>query len=647
MSKVKHTQPEPTSNPLYLREKWQLLAIFLLGFAIYANTLTHDYTQDDAIVIYDNMFTTEGISGIPGILTNDTFYGFFKEEGKKNLVTGGRYRPITQIMFAVEWQLFGKAPWVGHLINILLYCLLGVVLYKLLLLMFSEGHKISDNLRWFVFIICVIYIAHPVHTEAVANIKGRDEILTMLGAIVAMYASFKYYYSKNIKWQIFAAASFFVALMSKENAITFLAVVPLAYMLFKKETLGKILKLLAPFALSSLLFLVIRFAILGADFGSQSMELMNNPFLKIDGNQWVAFSGGEKWATIITTLGMYIGLLAFPYSLCHDYYPRAIEVMQIGDLPAILSMLLYLVMAGLAFFLYKKDKYISFGIMFFIITLSIVSNIVFPIGTLMSERFLFMPSLGFAIIVGRLLSHYVNKKLALGLVGIIILAYSIRTITRNMVWKNDFTLFTTDVKNQPNSAKLLNAAGGALSTEGGKLKDSPEKTKMLKQSIIYLQRAIEIHPTYQNAHLLLANANYYLGNYDPAVATLDKVLKLYPNYEAALTNLPIILRDAGRHYGEKENNLKKSEQALKRSYDLSPGDLETNRLLGIISGMQNQHERAIFYFEKVAKMAPNSAANYVNLGTAYQNAGDKEKALEYYNKAVEIDPKALNQFSPK
>ena len=84
---------------------WLIMAF---SFLIYAGTLFHDYTQDDAIVIYDNMFTKQGVSGIPGILKYDTFYGFFKKEGKANLVAGGRYRPLTLVMYALEVQLFSK-----------------------------------------------------------------------------------------------------------------------------------------------------------------------------------------------------------------------------------------------------------------------------------------------------------------------------------------------------------------------------------------------------------------------------------------------------------------------------------------------------------------------------------------------------------
>ncbi|MEL7021688.1 MAG: tetratricopeptide repeat protein, partial [Bacteroidota bacterium] len=139
-SKKKHlpkkkavTQPVSDMPSWWTAKRLHLMGIFLLAVLLYANTLTHDYTQDDAIVIYENEFTTQGLAGIPDILKYDTFRGFFKEEGKDQLVAGGRYRPLTLVMFAAEVELFGQSPLVGHLINILLYGLVGVLLYLVLL----------------------------------------------------------------------------------------------------------------------------------------------------------------------------------------------------------------------------------------------------------------------------------------------------------------------------------------------------------------------------------------------------------------------------------------------------------------------------------------------------------------------------------
>ena len=287
------------------------------------------------------MFTQDGVSGIPGILSKDTFFGFFKESGKAKLVSGGRYRPFTLVMFAVEWQIFGKNPFIGHLVNILLYAFLCIMIYKTLAILFlGYKHKLDNRALIFVFIATLFYTCHPIHTEAVANIKGRDEIMTFLGSIIALWSIFKYHYSKNVKWMILSSISFFIALMSKENAITFLAVVPLAILLFipkKENNLSNAIKYTAPFFLSTILFLVIRFTILGMDFGGTPNELMNNPFLKIEGNQYVAFSAMEKFATIIYTLGKYVVLMIFPHPLSHDYYPRSIDIMQFSDWQVILS----------------------------------------------------------------------------------------------------------------------------------------------------------------------------------------------------------------------------------------------------------------------------------------------------------------------
>lgn len=629
--------------------KFHTLIIGLIAFLLYANTLGHDYTQDDAIVIYDNMYTQDGISGIPGILTKDTFFGFFKEAGKEKLVSGGRYRPFTLIMFAVEWQIFGKNPFIGHLVNILLYAFLCIMIYKTLTILFlGYKSKIDAKALTFVFLATLLYTCHPIHTEAVANIKGRDEIMTFLGSIIALYSIFKYHYSKQIKWMILSFVSFFVALMSKENAITFLAIVPLAILLFipkKENNVSHAIKYTVPFVLSTILFLIIRFSILGMDLGGTPNELMNNPFLKIEGNQYVAFSLMEKLATIIYTLGKYVVLLIFPHPLSHDYYPRTIDIMQFSDWQVIVSTLLYLGLGVSFFIFYKKDKYLSFAILFYLATLSIVSNIVFPIGTNMSERFIFMPSLGYTIIIARLLTKYIsNNKLIWTISGILLLGYSIKTISRNNVWKNDFTLFTTDVQHNDKSAKLLNAAGGALSTEAAAMTDGPKKTEYLNKAIGYLEKAVKIHPSYRNAYLLLGNSYYYLKDYEKSILYYDQALKYDPDFTDAAQNLAIVLREGGRYMGQKEKNYALTEKWLTRAVGLNPQDYESTRLLGITYGVQGQHQKAITYFQKAIDLRPDIPDNYTAMGTAYQQMGNMEKAKEYYNKAVELDPKALNRL---
>jgi len=626
--------------------QWHGWVVLIFGVVLYLNTITHQFTQDDAIVIYDNMYTTKGVSGLKGLFTKDTFFGFFKEEGKAKLVSGGRYRPFTPAMFALEYQLVGKSPWLGHLINIMLYGFLCLMVYKLLLSLICYKDD-SESKRYLVLAAALIYAAHPLHTEAVANIKGRDEIMSMLGSIMALFAMIKYVDLKQTKYIILACFSFFIAYLSKENTITFLAVIPLSLYYFRDMSAKDAIMKSAVLLLPTILFLMIRAAVLGNEFGGTPMELMNNPYLKLVNGSYIPFDLGEKVATIIYTLGKYVQLLVLPHPLTHDYYPRFIDIMHFDDIGVLISLVLYAIIAFLALKGLRTRHIIGFACAYFLITLSIVSNVVFPIGTNMSERFMFMPSLGFALLVGYFMQRYVFEKLGKQMfyisLGIIISLYSIKTITRNFVWESDFKLFTTDVKTSTNSAKVLNAAGGALTTEAAKEKNETKKREMLSQAIEYLNQSLLVHPTYKNAYLIMGNAHYYLKDYEKAAAAYERALYIDPDFKDAQTNLAISLRDAGRQAGEVENNLEKSKSLLNRSYQLSPNDSETLRLLGVVNGINGNHLEAVKYFTKVVEAEPKNATGFLNLSNAYKNAGDPTNADKYMKNALSIDPEVLKK----
>ena len=691
----KNTPRKSSSKPEAMLEKGMLPAFFtntrlhcilimVLSFVLYGNTLRHDYTQDDAIVIYDNMFTTKGVKGIPGILKYDTFYGFFKEEGKASLVTGGRYRPFTLMMYALEVQLFapkkkdanGKVvkdkdgdtvydpyvkegeqnavKFIGHFVNVLLYGLTGIVLYLLLLQLI--GPRKNTVFAYFIALVATgLFIAHPIHTEVVANIKGRDEIVALLGSLAAAYFIIKAYHKESL-FSIPAAICFFIALMSKENAITFLGAVPLMMYIFTKAKPGDILMHTLTLVVPTLIFLGIRYVVLpNAGLGELSMELMNNPYLKVEGNKWVHFTSGEKLATIFHTLGRYIQLLIFPHPLTHDYYPRHIAMMSWSDWQPILSLGTHL---GLFVYgiigLIKKDK-LSFGILFYFGTLLIVSNIFFPVGTNMSERFLFMPSVGFCFIIALLMYRFykmMNKNKGfvfknmmpmLLLAGFITLTFGLKTILRNPVWKNNFTLFTTDVNVSQNSAKLQNAVGGELIRVYSKVSDEQLKTQKLTEATQHLQTALKFHPTYKNSYLQLGNCYNYLKQYEKSIENYNKVLSIDPNDNNALKNLGITYRDAGRYYGEEKGDLNTAISYLEKAYKVQPNEYETLRLLGVAYGVSGNNYKAIDFFSKALAVNPDNADAMWNLANSYFYAGNQAKANELRQKAMQLDPEVGNR----
>jgi protein O-mannosyl-transferase len=641
-----NTTPEPqamANHSLPTSMKWAKWAIFLFGFLLYANTLGHEYTQDDAIVIYDNMYTTKGFAGIPGLLKKDTFFGFFKEEGKANLVSGGRYRPFTPIMFAIGYQFFGKNPFFGHLMNAAMYGLLGVFIFMLLQKIFHFRSDFKEHFIWVILAAVGLYMSHPIHTEAVANIKGRDEIMSMMGAVLATYFTIKALEVDSKKYGLFAFLSFFVALLSKENAITFLAVIPLILMFFYNKNVLESIGKMMPVIGAAALFLIMRTAVLGLDAGNSELELMNNPYVKLINGKYMPFSFAEKFSTITYTLGKYIALLFFPHPLTHDYYPRHIPIMSFVDVKTIASLLLYIVMIVAAFYYYNKDRVISFCILFFLITISIVSNIVFPIGTNMSERFLFMPSLGFCILIPYLIYKFLPKGKTVAIIcSVFMLLFSAKTISRNFVWHDDFTLFTTDVNVSTRSAKVLNAAGGSYGTASEKEKDPVKKQAMLSKSVHYLQEALKVHPLYKNAYLLLGNSYFYKGKLDSAILVYEQALKIDPGIKDVINNASVAYRDLGRQAGEKENNLVKSEQMLLRAYQLNNKDQETLRLLGVLYGISGNHAKAVSYFTEALNLDPKNANANLNLSNAYRYLNDIANSEKYRAIAIKLDPKIAN-----
>jgi hypothetical protein len=630
--------------PWYQQVRIQLLVVFLVAAGVYVNTLGHDYALDDAIVITDNVIVQQGISGWGELFTYDTFYGFFQDEDKAQLVAGGRYRPLTPAMFALEQQLFGSAA-AHHLFNVLWYAILcGVILGFAGAI--SRARK--DLPWWFALAVAMLFAVHPLHTEVVANIKGRDEIIALLGAVGGSWMIWRAATKQQWLGAVAGAGLFFLGCLAKENAITFLAVIPVMLLFLRgKDTPWRDLKFALPLLGAAGLFLVIRGNVIGFSLGEPVMELLNNPFLELRNGVWEPLSTGDRLATVMHTLWEYLRLLFAPYGLVHDYYPRAIPVMSWGSITPWLGLLLHLAMGLLVVLKFRRYPLASFGILIYLASLSIVSNVFFSVGTNMSERFLFMPSLGWALALTVLMAGLARRfggGIAWGF-PVVALIFSLLTLNRNPVWKDNFTLFTTDVRKQPNSAKLLNAAGGVRLDRYQSL---PETSRANQQQLLLdarrdLTRAVEIHPTYRNAFLLRGNAELLLKNYDAAIADYDYVLDLDGGYQPARDNMLRALTAAGRAAGEERGDLNAAFTYLKRAEQLAPNDYETLRLLGVASGVSGQLAGAVDYFRRASEIQPDNADALWNYGTALYQNGQQELAEEFFTRAEALNPNIRNE----
>ncbi|OFX44270.1 MAG: hypothetical protein A2W95_04375 [Bacteroidetes bacterium GWA2_40_14] len=607
---------------------WKVLILVFAGSLIlYGNTLWNDYALDDAIVITQNGFTKQGVDGISKILTTDSFTGFFGTQ--KNLVSGGRYRPLSVVSFAMEYQLYGAKPAMSHLWNILFYALTVFLCYWVVShLLKNQSPQLAKSIAT---ISAFLFLLHPLHTEVVANIKGRDELFSVLFSLVAFAGAIRFANTQNWKWLPLSAISLFLALLSKENALAFVFIIPFALFFFsissKKQHLPLLLSLLIP----ALVFVIIRQKVLGGFATAVGTELMNNPFLEA--------STGQKYATILYTWFIYLKLLFFPHPLTFDYYPYHIPLVEFDHPGVWLLILILLIFFILVLKGFKSRSLISFSIIGFAAAFVMVSNLFFPVGTFMNERFLFMPSLFWSLaMAGILITTPTTKKAFNPLkVGMLLFAiyilgfFSTKTITRNKAWKDDLTLFTTDVATSVNSAKSNCSAGGKLWEYGKTLTDNSEQQKAFQLSEQYLAKAVAIHPTYADAWLLLGNVKFdYQKQVETSVQCFLKVMQWQPANENAWKNLDIVLQNTT----DRPMQLSYYEKA----YALNPNNYTLNYRLGVLYGRYFSNlNKSIGYLEKATQLDPSKVEALKDLGTAYGMSGNIPKAYETFKHALALD----------
>lgn len=618
----------------WLGKSWVKWIPALVACLLYANTLTHDYTLDDAIVITENSFTKQGLNGLKGLFTYDTFNGFFNDPSKASLVSGGRYRPFTPAMFAIEYALWGPNPFFGHLINILLYACLGLVLFLLAQRIFTPLLSITGA-KLAALVAALFFVVHPLHTEAVANIKGRDEIMAFLGSALALWLLVKP--ALRIMQLFGASLVFFIALLSKENAFLLVLLGPALFSIVFKWPWSKVIQRSWMLWIPGIIFILIRQSVLGFTSFESPLELMNNPFLKFENGSLVPMGFHEKLGTILRALSYYLKLMIIPYPLTHDYYPRFFPVTGLFHPLALLAGALFSFWWVVVFVKLRSWPIFAWGSLWFLLGLGLVSNLFFPVGTHLSERFLFIPSFGLCLMAGMAADKAVHSawlKAALGLTSAVLLSFTVLTITRNPAWKDNFTLFRTDIKHSPESAKLNNALGGELSVQAVTLYDSLQRIHYLQEAIPYLQKALEIYPLYSNAYLLLGNCYFHLKDFPLSIRYYNSCLQVNPGSVDAKNNLHLAYREGGKFFGETKGDLTQARQYLEQAFALNPADYETNRLCGVVYGVIGDHQKALTFFETAYKMDPNNKGAQENYGRALINAGRAEEGTSYLNKAA-------------
>lgn len=569
--------------------RWGAVIIGVIAFLLYSNSLKNGFVLDDSMLITKNSFTTQGVKGMGGIFSSDTFQGFYGTSTSEIKITGGRYRPLSLAIFAFIYQIFGANPFVFHFWNVLIYAICCAFLFRVLWEVFLPTLG-TEKVAVFAGLTALLFAVHPVHTEVVNNIKSNDEILCLLLSLASLFLAIRYWDTRRNLLAWMSGIALFLACLAKENAAVFLAIIPLSLYFRQKDSKKQnpsSMLLALSLGIAFVLYFILRYSILGWSLGDVRLDLINNPFIKLEGDTYVHCSTVEKLAMISWSLGKYLVLLVFPVALTTDYYPRFVEVMTFSNPAAAVSLLIYLALGlWVVYKIIKGDKKLYvYGIAFFLIALSIVSNIIFPIGTNLAERFIFTPSAGFLMAFSALVlpflydqRKWVSQSLV-ACIGIVVILFMGRTFTRNSDFKSNRILFEKDVVVSEHSAKIQNGLGALIAEEALNTVNPVDKESLSKQALDHLNKAIAIHPGYLEAYYMRGNVFFMLGQYEQAIEDYRNCLALNANFKDAYGNYALSLREGARTILASNGDINKAIGYLEESLKLYPDEKETADLL--------------------------------------------------------------------
>lgn len=602
----------------FVQNRKTIIALLsVLCFVLYFNTLSYDYCGDDTILIKENKLVNSGLSHATLLLTKGTFYGY-------NNQNYGAYRPLAMLSFATEAQLFGLNPFVGHLINILLYSACCILLYYLLLQFFPDKNLIA-------LLITLLFLSHPLHSEVVANIKSRDELFAFLLSFLIPAFLFLRYGRANKIIFISALLSFYFGLFAKESAVTLLVPVTLSLWFFSSKKPKEILLLyFTPMLLLAGIYLIIRNIFLDSPTDEQ---------LSVTNTLYHAQSFSEKTGTFLFIQLKNLEKIFFPLNLSWDYSYKQIPVTNLFSVPALFSLLIISGVLTYAVLKLKSKNPFAYFILFYGASILLFTHLLVMLAPTMADRFLFIPSLAICASVVLLPESLIKKTKKnrtiyfTAPIIIVTVLFSVRTIARNSVWKNNETMFRSGIKDSPNSYYVYQTLGQYLSATADSSKDDATKKQLYAEAV--LEKGNNICPEVQDNWYLQGRCAYLSGDFTKAeYAYLQSIIRFDKPKKESVYNLAVLYKE--------QKNFDKAIEWLNRVNTIEEDFMNSYSLIGEIYLYKNDFKNAETALTKSLEKDPRNETVLNNLGVCYFSIKSYEKARELFSRSVSYYPCSFN-----
>lgn len=422
------------------------IALALLAAAVYANSLANGFAWDDVLIVQDNE-AIRNLAGVPDLFTRP-----YWPSGDP---ARGLYRPVTLTSFAIDWALGGGRPLAFHVLNVLLHA--GVTVLVLLLLRRVGAPLPAASAG------AAVFAVHPVHTEAVANVVGRAELLVALFTLLGALAYLRYAWGP-LRRTALVACVYALALGAKENALVFPALLFLLELLRpnREAPLGVRLRrewpVYAALGLVAALYLAVRYAVLGVLTSRDVAAYL------------VGLPASTRVATALRIVPEYVRLLVFPRDLVADYGPAVIMAVSPADVRVWFGLALMAGALALAWAWRRERPLVTLAVLWLAIAIFPVSNLLVPVGVWLAERALYLPSIGVALLVAAIADAAARSRTGvwLGAAALLVAlaAGTWRTWVRNPVWRSSDAGLDTLIEEHPESYRSQWALGVRLASRG-------------------------------------------------------------------------------------------------------------------------------------------------------------------------------------
>jgi tetratricopeptide (TPR) repeat protein len=557
--------------PRFSPKKPQLLLIMitiLLSCAVYFNALRNGFVYDDIPQVVQNPWI-RNFRFLPEIFSANVwaFQG----------ISTNYYRPLLHTSYMMSYHLFGLAPWGFHLVNIVLHAGVSILVFLIASRLFSvTAPQASPVSRFLPFIAAMLFAVHPIHTEVVAWVGGVTDLVFTLFTLLSLYfyiiSSEREGHRKGLK--AFSVASFFLAALAKEPAMTLPLILAAYDYSYRREALRPVdyLKRYSPYLGAAGVYVILRVNALGG-------------FAPVRRHGELGLT--DYLINVFPLFRQYLQKLFLPVHL--NAYHVFSPISSVLEPNGLLSLVVTMAFAVAVLRAMKKNRPAFFALA--LVLLPLLPSLYIPGSgeNTFAERYLYLPSFGFvlliALLVERVASQRLNWSVPLAVALILVTGlYAHGTVQRNTVWRDDERLWRDVIQYSPNSAVPHYNFACALNAQG-----------RIDEAIEEYQTAIRIQPA--------AAAYRSLG---------------------AAYQAKGLLQESVEQYG----------LALR----LLPGDAETHTLLAAAYAESGDLDKAIEHFRLIVQLQPDSANAQYNLGAAYLEKGLPREAIPHLESATRLNP---------